>query len=32
MDAGDFAGARRLLNSLRDRPLSEPNDAEAERA
>jgi DNA-binding CsgD family transcriptional regulator len=30
MDAGDFAGARRLLNSVRNRPLSEPNDVEAE--
>jgi DNA-binding CsgD family transcriptional regulator len=30
MDAGDFAGARRLLNSLRNRTLSEPNDVEAE--
>jgi DNA-binding CsgD family transcriptional regulator len=30
MDAGDFAGARRLLNSLRNRPLSEPHDVEAE--
>jgi DNA-binding CsgD family transcriptional regulator len=30
IDAGDFAGARRVLSSLRDRPLSEPNDVEAE--
>ena len=30
MDAGDFAGARRLLDSLRNRPLSEPNGVEAE--
>jgi len=30
MDAGDFVGARRLLDSLRNRPLSEPIDVEAE--
>jgi DNA-binding CsgD family transcriptional regulator len=30
MDAGDFAGARRLLNPLRHRPLNEQNDVEAE--
>ena len=30
MDAGDFAGARRLLNSIHNRSLSEPHDAEAE--
>ena len=30
MDAGDFADARRLLTTLRSRPLSEPHDVEAE--
>ena len=30
MDAGDFTGARRLLGALRDRPLSELHDVEAE--